>query len=202
VSLGTYWLGARKTRGAAQERVRGANTALVASLIRRIALERQVMPGTHYAYLRSAKARESGIAVTSLLNFEQAKADVFSAVVSNEFLDVAGKNSIIELLSQSVDDGSDNSVLKSPDDGTRDSSFASVLSLGVSLAFGVGALFLSLSIDKFMPLFRDVSKGSGWTEIGLLALVAIFVGARLIAVLASPDKPSKPKSSDIEGEPQ
>lgn len=200
ISIATYLLGQRRVRGAEHERISALNNQLVDAVIRRVAVDRQIMPGEHYEYVRSAKSQEAGINKTVLLTFEQAKARVFSAVIENDFLDVPTKNTIIDLLSHSI------AKDESDDYGhTEDKSSPSFiwrinfLLIMISLLAGVFTSVIAASdkILRFMPSPSEPrSSSSGWVEILLLAAIAIFVGVRLYWVLRPREKIEKVSGPD------
>ena len=56
VTLITFWVGYKKTIGAQEERTRAANQDLIASVLRRVAVEREVMQAVQFEYIREAKS--------------------------------------------------------------------------------------------------------------------------------------------------
>lgn len=189
ISVGTYWLGARKTRGAVQERIRAANGQLVDAVIKRIAVERQPMPEAHFRFLRSAKAREAIINENDIITFLEAKADVFAAVVSNDFLDASGKNAIIEVLDASTEAGPDETEpLPTAKARSIRYSLANSVAVLISGIAGLVGVFATLNFDEITPTTTERAGQPDWVGIVLLAVIAIFVGVRLISVLARPHK--------------
>jgi len=100
-SLVTFIIGYKKTVGARQERFRAANQELIASVLRRVAVEREVMDATQFQYIREAKAYRTSTPIQQLVVFDAALSVVLSEIIDNNFLDQPSKNAIIDLLAQS-----------------------------------------------------------------------------------------------------
>lgn len=102
ISLILFWVGYRKTIGAREERVNSANVQLINSVLRRVAVEREVMSSAQFEKLREAKAYRAAVSQKSLLSFESVTSQVLAEVIETDFLDAKSKNAIIIILEQGV----------------------------------------------------------------------------------------------------
>jgi hypothetical protein len=101
VTLLTFWVGYKKTIGAQEERTRAVNQELVSSVLRRVAVEREVMEAVQFQYIKTAKSYKSNVSSQRLIGFDDALSIVLSEIIDNDFLDPASKKSIIELIEKS-----------------------------------------------------------------------------------------------------
>lgn len=143
VTLVTFWIGYKKTIGAQEERARAVNQELISSVLRRVAVEREVMPAQQFQHIRNAKSYKSAIPVQRLIQFDSALSIVLSDIIDNDFLDSMSKKTIIELIEQSRGSlevaqpasENDRSIKREEDQAWRKAAF---FSLGLlSVAAGV-----------------------------------------------------------------
>lgn len=159
VSVATFWLGYRRTVGAFEERIRNANSALTASVVKRIAVERETMSSPHYALLKRAKAYSLSIDIQKLLTFADAKAIVFSEIIDNNFLDQASKNAIIDLLDKSGLGGEEAVIDLEPEtyiNEIKANSFQLLAFMSGVIGLGVALVLERSQTNQPLSIFTDV----------------------------------------------
>lgn len=170
VTIGTFWIGYRQTIGAREERLRSANLLLIAAALRRIAVERQVLPVTHYASVSRAVAYRSSVLVSTLNSFEVTLDIALSDILASEFLDLTSKNSIVNIIEESrgsivVEEKAEQKTYWSFESGVL-----SVALLGSSALFGSIAYVVTSvgSLDVPSDLIRSV--------IPYMGIIAVVTG--------------------------
>lgn len=101
VTLVTFWVGYKKTIGAQEERTRAVNQELVSSVLRRVAVERELMEANQFGHIKTAKSYKSSVSIQRLIGFGDALSIVLSEIIDNDFLDPSSKKSIIDLIEKS-----------------------------------------------------------------------------------------------------
>jgi len=101
VTLITFWVGYKKTIGAQEERTRAVNQELISSVLRRVAVERELMESGQFGHIKTAKSYKSSVPIQRLIGFGDALSIVLSEIIDNDFLDASSKKSIIELIEKS-----------------------------------------------------------------------------------------------------
>jgi hypothetical protein len=182
ITLMTFWLAYKKTIGAQDERVRAASQELIASVLKRVAVEREYMMPALFSEIRRAKAYRAGIAVDRLITFSEARGVVLAEVIDNNFLDQASKNAIIALLEQSsepISAGADTSAA-AKSSGRQDFWLSIIGVLAALTGLGSSLLAASLSFDsgllkateKIAEIFPSGASGFFITGLGIVLLSA------------------------------
>jgi hypothetical protein len=87
VTIATFIIGYKQTIGARDERLRSANLSLAASVLRRIAVEREQMPLDHFEALKRATSYRAMVPEPRLHAFTQSLDIALSDTLASEFLD-------------------------------------------------------------------------------------------------------------------
>ncbi|WP_147272277.1 hypothetical protein [Phyllobacterium salinisoli] len=94
----TFWIAYRKTIGAREERVHAANRDILATVLQRIAVEREVLSDAQFEAIRKARSYRSDAPFHRLFIFREVLEIVLSDVLENRFLDKQAKNDVIGVI--------------------------------------------------------------------------------------------------------
>ncbi|SEG59533.1 hypothetical protein SAMN04488115_107202 [Bosea lathyri] len=183
VSFWTYWLSYKRTIGAQDERVRSTSNELISSVIKRVAVEREVMSHVQFRTIRRAKAYRAQIDNDRLISFDDARAVVLSDVIDNNFLDQVAKSAIIDLLDKS---GEDRPALteidsKNPAEDKRIRLKRTQLRLA-ALSFGAAATLSINAVSNWLRRYGNEIEFVGPAE---LAMLFSIIAAAAIVLLGS-----------------
>ncbi|MDW9409080.1 hypothetical protein GOB43_14030 [Sinorhizobium meliloti] len=100
-TFATFYVAYRKTEGAREERLRATNLELVASVFRRIAVERESLPLGHFSAMRKAKGYKAQIDANQLSGYSDVLDLVTCEAIENQFLDKAAKADVLKIIEES-----------------------------------------------------------------------------------------------------
>lgn len=174
ITLVTFWFGYTKTIGAREERIAAANRALASSVLRRIAVEREQMPGDQYEAILRARAYNHNVSPQRLFTFNQVLDHVLSETVDNNFLDRDSKNAIVGLVS-----GSRSAPAPSPEKAADEPGLFPAL----TLMLAASSVVLGTAGTAMFDLFRQVIATDGAPLAkpdNMLVTSAILAGVTLL----------------------
>lgn len=184
LTFGTFWIGYRKTIGAADERLRSANIDLCNSVVRRIAVERAKMTHDQFSALRRAKSFRSQVSINRLMNFNDALDYSMLEIMDNDFLDSPSKDIIINLITDSRNSQSSHEEKSNTRVIGEKSAYFVVSTLGiVSAAVGIVTAFATTIADKGSSSIGAMSDGKLTLQFIVNAIPVVLVLAYILMSL-------------------
>jgi hypothetical protein len=185
LTIVTFWIGYRKTIGAQDERLRAASAELCASVIKRVAVEREVMTAEQFAAIRQAKSYKAQVQTEKLISFDNALNTALLETIDNNFLDSASKKTIIELIDSSRTDV----ALRGPPVGetkSRDAARERIATILALFSAGLGLIggIVSYEISRqalHVPDSLDRRSNTSFSVILAISIaVVVLVGVAFI----------------------
>lgn len=178
VALATFYWGYRNTIGVREERIRTANGDVVASALRRLAVERERLTGEQFDAIVKTKSYRAAVSEVRMTSFDRVLDAVTTDIIDNVFLDKTAKEEILSLVDESRLIPSATVELRADQKGDKK------IEIGLALAgLAAGAASLVLVSSFWYPPADQAPSTASTARESLLALVLAAVGVVVVSAV-------------------
>jgi len=178
VALATFYWGYRNTIGVREERIRTANGEVVASALRRLAVERERLTGEQFDAIVKTKSYRAAVSEVRMTSFDRILDAVTTDIIDNVFLDKNAKEEILSLVDESRLIPSTTVEFRADQKGDKK------IEIGLALAgLAAGAASLVLVSSFWYPAPDKVPVATSSARDGYLIAILGTVGVVVMSAI-------------------
>lgn len=177
ITLVLFFLQVRSQIDAARERLAYANSELISLAIKRLALDDKCLKSKDFESFRQARAHQSGLSQSALINFELTLSCALKELMTNPFLDLDKREQILERVNSSRSTQTTTAIEKKE-------SFQLASLSGISMAAAT-SLSLGVLVSSSLVGIISPAKPSGPETIMVYVSAAALLAGILVALIVA-----------------